>query len=368
MGNFISYSVAAGVRAAQAQEYDVKPRTLKIQSKGIPDFNGSTDSWTKWRTNAYNVFIAGGYKDILASKEHSQLHVTDNEVVYTLLAGATLDGTARHIVTKFDVTKDGHAAWISLTTLFDGSSRQLSTAKRLRSKLQNTYLYAGNNAARYIDIFMETYRDLQFHDGNMSEATAIDLFLDNIHDPEYTAWKIAVKLLKQMDLDVIVHAFRERSDEIDNNKKDTKLLKNHIRRLTGTKHTRTELDSDGDSSPTRTPKRTRRRQSRTRIRRTKLDIIPQESGLLSIDHKDWLDLTTEEKQFIQEYNAKIKHKEPVTSLTSPQTIQIIARRQITPMPEDSMSDSSASITETPPASARKRKNITMNIHGKEKQE
>jgi len=44
-----------------------KPRTLKISSKGIPDFNGNQESRTKWKQNALNAFIAAGHKEVLES-------------------------------------------------------------------------------------------------------------------------------------------------------------------------------------------------------------------------------------------------------------------------------------------------------------
>jgi len=165
MGNTIAKSITSGILAAKGDS----KRTLKISTKGIPDFNGNQDTWTKWKTSALNTFIAGGYKEILECYVHSEAHETNNEVVYTLLAGATIDGTSCHVVAKHDSTKDGHMAWQELCYLFDGESRLLTTAKRLREKLQTTCLYAASNSDHYLDSFLETYRDLESHGGHMSE-------------------------------------------------------------------------------------------------------------------------------------------------------------------------------------------------------
>ena len=61
MGNTIAKSITSGILAAKGDS----KRTLKISTKGIPDFNGNQDTWMKWKTSALNTFIAGGYKEIL---------------------------------------------------------------------------------------------------------------------------------------------------------------------------------------------------------------------------------------------------------------------------------------------------------------
>jgi len=115
MSNTIARSITSGILAAKGDS----KRALKISTKGFPDFNGNQDSWTKWKTSTMNTFIAGEYKEILECYVYSEVHETDNEVVYMLLAGATIDGMARHVVARHDATKDGHVAWQELVYLFD---------------------------------------------------------------------------------------------------------------------------------------------------------------------------------------------------------------------------------------------------------
>ena len=153
-----------------------------------------------------------------------------------LLAGATIDGIAHHMVVKHDDTKDGDGAWLELVCLFDGESRLLTTTKRLHEKLQATCLYAASISDRYLDSFLETYCDLESHGGLMSEPEVVGLFLDNIHDPDYVAWKTAIKLHK-LTLNEHVQQYRKRADDINNSRTNRKRLRQHIRRLAGKRTT-----------------------------------------------------------------------------------------------------------------------------------
>ena len=87
----------------------------------------------------------------------------------------------------------------------------------------------------------------------MSEPEAIQLFLDNIYDTDYDAWKTAIKLHKDLSLDDHVLQFRERADDINSNRNSKRKLKQHIRRMSSkrsktgsTYHSdTTESDTDG---------------------------------------------------------------------------------------------------------------------------
>jgi len=334
MGATISHAIREGILQAMEMRYHEaeKPRTLKISSKGIPDFNGNQESWTKWKQSALNTFIAAGYKEVLETFEYAVRNQVDNEIVYTLLATATIDGNARHVVARFDDIKDGFLAWQALTVLYDGESRLLSTAKRLRAKLTMTCLCTTGSSDRYIDVFLSTYRDLQSHDGHMTEAEATGLFLDNIHDPDYNAWKTAIKIHQNLSLDNHVLQFRERSDDINSTRTNKKRLTQHIRRLSSTRRRGSGYDSDDSTQPL--AKRVRcQQQLGTRPRRTeKLDIELTPEGLITMSKHKWFDvLDKAERDFVTAYNAKVKHNEPVTDVGSvPAKLNLIKARRLPP--------------------------------------
>lgn len=128
MGNLLAQAIATGLGKAMACQGDC-PRTLKISPKGVPDFGHLPEGWSKWKTSALNTLIAASYKEIIADPQCAYSHDTENEIVYTLLATATIDSYARHVVAKHDDEKDGYAAWSDLTELFDGKSRNAITVK-----------------------------------------------------------------------------------------------------------------------------------------------------------------------------------------------------------------------------------------------
>ncbi len=58
------------------------------------------------------------------------------------------------------------------------------------------------------------------------------------------------------------------------------------------------------------------------------------SGLLQFSHPEWTKLTTEEKKFVQDYNAKTKHQESTEHLTVPDGVTLVRSRNVrfTPLP------------------------------------
>ena len=60
------------------------------------------------------------------------------------------------------------------------------------------------------------------------------------------------------------------------------------------------------------------------------------NGFLSIPNDQWATLTEDDKAFVQKYNAKVKHQEPLSSVSIPPgvTIKNKARRTKTEMEED----------------------------------
>jgi len=329
MGNTLASAIANGLSDAISRQTD-RPRTLKIATKCIPDFDGLPEHWTKWKTSALNTLIAGGYREVIHDPCHAYSHDTDNEIVYTLLAAATIDGFARHIVAKYDDEKDGYAAWRALVTLFDGKSRMISTAKRLRDKLCTICLYTDSSPDRYIDVFLATYRNLTSHDGHMEEPEAINLFLNNFHDEDYTAWKTAIRLHKDLDLHEHIHEFRERADSITTARGAKKKLSPHLRHLkrSYTMDTANSSDSSVDTSPS---KRVRRRKHKARRNHAPtsgfLQVTPNQSGTITIETADWRNrLTPEDRTFVQAYNAKVKHGESTESLGTPTSFTILKPR------------------------------------------
>jgi len=257
-------------------------------------------------------------------------------------------------VAKYDNEKDGYAAWRALVTLFDGKSCMISTAKRLRDKLYTTCLYTGSSPDRYIDVFLATCRDLTSHDGHMEEPEAINLFLDNIHDEDYTAWNTATRLHKDLDLDKHIHAFREWADSITTARGAKKKLSQHLRLLkhSYTMDTANSSDSSVDTSPSKCVRRRKHKARRNHAPTSGfLQVTPDLSGTITIETADWRNrLTPEDRTFVQAYNAL---GTPTSfTIVKPRLTSQQKRKPVDPAP--SSSDDS-SVDTTPPKKKSKKK-------------
>jgi len=150
----------------------------------------------------------------------------------------------------------------------------------------------------------------------MSEPEAIGLFLDNIHDPDHYSWKTAIKLHK-LSLDEHVLQFHEGADDINATRTNRKRLRQHIRRLAG-KRVTPSPNSDSETETT-APKKVRRQKVRRNGELT-------DKGLVSIPAKEWYDdLDEAEHDYIQAYNAKVKHNESTVDLTRPTKLKLVHR-------------------------------------------
>jgi len=76
--------------------------------QGTPNFNGNQESWTKWKQSILNTsaLITAGYKQVLKSFECTGQHQVEIMIVCILVATATIDANAWHIIAKFDDLKD----------------------------------------------------------------------------------------------------------------------------------------------------------------------------------------------------------------------------------------------------------------------
>jgi hypothetical protein len=101
---------------------------------------------------------------------------------------------------------------------------------------------------------------------------------------------------------------------------------------------------------------------RKRIRRLKGVFETNERGFLSIPHDQWGKLDADDKAFVQKYNAKVKHQEPLASLKVPDgiTIKTKSRRNQASTPDDTTNENDSSESSSPPPS-KKLKKGTKNI-------
>jgi len=189
--------------------------------------------------------------------------------------------------------------------------------------------------------------------------------LDNIHDPDYYSWKTAIKLHK-LSLDEHVLQFRERADNINATRTNRKRLRQHIRRLAG-KRVTTSPDSDSETETT-APKKVRRQKVRCNgVKEIKLT----DKGLVSIPAKEWYDdLDEAERDYIQAYNAKVKHNESTIDLTPPTKLKLVRRNgakvATKPIEEEKKGEDESSDSETEETTLKTdRKKIRFNLKARD---
>ena len=113
---------------------------LKMESHRILDFSGSNDDWPTWKSKTMCVLTGGDYGSCLRDKDYGKRHPKKNRMLFSLLASATINGTANHIVQDFEATSDGAGAWDALCTWFDRDVLLMETAKNIQDKLRHLKL------------------------------------------------------------------------------------------------------------------------------------------------------------------------------------------------------------------------------------
>ena len=116
-------------------EQDPAHMSSKLEAQKVKEFNGAYDEWQHWKSQTKFALDGSGYKRILVDPGYAKDNPRMNQVVYSQLVVAMVDGTAYHLVRQHEEQKDGHKAWIALCEWYVGDQIQNETLESLRSKL-----------------------------------------------------------------------------------------------------------------------------------------------------------------------------------------------------------------------------------------
>ena len=184
-----------------------------------------------WKSRTECAFNGSGYEQILSSKEYAESHQMKNQIVYSQLAVALVDGTAYHIVKKHDEKKHGHLAWKSLCTWYDGDEVKTEAAENARSKLELLTLHSGVTASDYVNKFMNYFRYLEKIPGEEYSANhAVAKFLDNITDRSYES-TVSFCRNNNCDLETCVYKVRMNERNIMRKRANNLKLRGIVRRM-----------------------------------------------------------------------------------------------------------------------------------------
>ena len=292
--------------------------SLKLSAQKITDFRGGNDEWTKWKSRTECAFSGSGYEKILEDRDYASEHPEQNKIVWAQLMVATTDGTAQHLIKAQEETKNGHAAWQSLLDWYDGEIIKNETAETLREKIETLRLRGGSSASKYINNFLLWTQELDKLDGeSYSPSHKIQIFLKHVDDEDFMP---TVNYLKnsQPTLMECIQAIRKADRDIQMKRASKRKLQTKVRRVDHYKDHPDSGSDDSDDTEVWTPPTKKRR-----IRRFTGTLETTEKGLISVPRKEWFnEMSDEQRSFVQQYNAKVKHEEPTDGLERPEGIKI----------------------------------------------
>jgi hypothetical protein len=214
-------------------------------------------------------------------------------------------------------------------------------AENLRNKLENLRLHTGVSASEYINKFLAWFRDLDKIKGEeLSTGHAVHLFLKNIIDENY---KSSVTYCRNTgcSLDLCISAMRKQERDIQQKKVDRQRLKATMRRMKAPQ----ESDDEESHQDQKRRKITKARRTSTMTEKAENETFAgeldtTEKGLLRFKSNCWQKMDEKEKEFVREYNASVKHGDPLDKLTMPDGISIKNRPRRTLLKQEDDSDQS----------------------------
>ncbi len=327
-----SLDVLAGIRDRNHHnEHPGEDRNtfVKLPSGGMKDFTGNDRDWAKFKSSFEQTIASAGFEQVLTDRVFATAHARMNQVVFSHLSSATMEGTSGHLIIDFTTARDGHGAWNKLLECYEGVDIQDTTAEEIRNELSNTILQQGKSLARYIDTFMKLYGRLRLIDiHKIEEITAVHLFLLGIKDEGYQMTIVSLQASGVNTLEGCIRPLRLRYKALLAEKQASRTMKVTARN-TKRHHRGGDYIYSSDDEDDRPKKRTR-----ATIRKLSGAITLNASGLLQFSRTEWTELTSEEKKFVQDYNAKTKHQESTEHLPVPDGVTLVRSRNVrfTPLP------------------------------------
>jgi hypothetical protein len=203
------------------------------------------------------------------------------------------------------------------------------TAEALREKLESLSLHPGVSASDYVNKYMMQYQELEkIPEEGMSPSHVKYSFLRNIHDDRY---EMTVKYLRNAgsDLQECITAIRKEERDQIRRQIGKRKFQGTISRLKYDSNNSDDYTGENDDQCSNIIHQKRARKLSGAIQTTK-------GGFILIPNDQWATMDDKDKKFVQKYNAKVKHNEPLDKLSVPNgvMIQTNARRAKSSPEED----------------------------------
>ena len=165
MGNFLPATNEA-----------LKRSNVKLQAQQVTTFKGEAIKWHSWKKKTRAAIGTAGMLQTLDNQEYADNHKTDNETIYHLLAVATADGSASHLVDQYKHSSDGRRAYLALVNWYEGDELTTETTEDIRSKLDKLILNTSNTASSYINDFQLYNKQLMELNKSYTSSKTVDIF------------------------------------------------------------------------------------------------------------------------------------------------------------------------------------------------
>ena len=259
----------------------LKKSNVKLQAQQISPFKGESIKWHSWRKKTRAAIGTAGMLDVLDNKEYAKKNPVDNETIYHLLAVATSDGTAAHLVDKYEDDKDGRAAYQEMVAWYEGDELTIETAEDVRAKLDRIYLSTRNTASSYINDFQQYIKQLEDLDESYTTSKTVNIFLSQISDPDY-AQTVELCIENKLNIDECIERIRGKERRISREKSQSRRGNLSIRRsnmIEDKEETSSEMN---------------------------LESYKTEKGFYSVPKHIWGQISKEDREMIKAMNGKIR--------------------------------------------------------------
>ena len=167
----------------------LKKSAVKLQAQKMTNYKGSAIKWHSWKKKTRAMTGTAGLLQILDNEDYAKKNEIDNQTVFHMLQATTVKGYAAHLVDKHESTRDGYAAYNKLVSWYESDELTSETAEDVRAKLDKTFLNTRTSASQYVKDFLQYTKQLENLDESYTESKTIQIFLDQITDPDYQATK-----------------------------------------------------------------------------------------------------------------------------------------------------------------------------------
>ena len=167
----------------------LKRSNVKLQAQSVSSFDGNALKWHLWKKKTRAAIGTAGLLRILDDETFAIRNRADNETIFHLLQVATSDGTAAHLVDKYEEQRDGRMSYQELVKWYEGDDLTTETAEDIRSKIDKLFLSSTSSASNYINSFLQLVKLLEDLGEGYTRSKTISIFIDQITDPDYAATK-----------------------------------------------------------------------------------------------------------------------------------------------------------------------------------